>query len=120
MILTDTQDNLVTVKVFGEFTLADYREFEELVNYKVSFSGTVNLLFDLREMADFTLDVAWEDIRFSRAHAHDFGRIAVLTDSQWVGWSAWLSQIFVDADLRVFEDEAQARAWLGEDAQSAP
>lgn len=112
MIVTDHKDNLVTVTVYGEFTLADYREFEELVNYKVQFQGAVNLLFDLRQMADFTLDMAWEEIKFSRAHSHDFGKIAVLTDSQWVTWSAWLSQIFVDADLRVFADEQESRDWL--------
>lgn len=112
MIVTDHKDQLVTVTVYGEFALADYKEFEELVNYKIKFQGSVNLLFDLRQMADFTLDMAWEEIRFSRAHSHDFGKIAVLTDSQWVAWSAWLSQIFVDADLRVFADEAEARGWL--------
>ena len=112
MIVTDHKDKLVTVTVYGEFTLADYREFEELVNFKVKFEGPVNLLFDLRQMADFTLDMAWEEIKFSRAHSHDFGKIAVLTDSQWVTWSAWLSQTFVDADLQVFPDEQEARAWL--------
>lgn len=112
MIVTDHKDKLVTVTVYGEFALADYKEFEELVNFKVRFEGPVNLLFDLRQMADFTLDMAWEEIRFSRTHSHDFGRIAVLTDSQWVTWSAWLSQIFVDADLRVFADEQEARDWL--------
>ena len=112
MIVTDRKDKLVTVTVYGEFTLADYREFEELVNFKVKFEGPVNLLFDLRQMADFTLDMAWEEIKFSRAHSHDFGKIAVLTDSQWVTWSAWLSQIFVDADLQVFDDEQEARSWL--------
>lgn len=114
MIATDHKPHLVTVTVFGEFTLADYKEFEELVNFKVKFEGSVSLLFDLREMANFTLDVAWEEIKFSRAHAHDFDRIAVLTGSQWVRWSAWLTQATVDADLRVFEDEAEARAWLDE------
>lgn len=112
MIVTDHKDNLVTVTVYGEFTLADYREFEELVNYKIQFQGVVNLLFDLRQMADFTLDMAWEEIKFSRSHSHDFGKIAVLTDSQWVTWSAWLSQIFVDADMQVFADEQEARDWL--------
>ena len=112
MISIEHRDNLVAITVFGEFALADYKEFEELVNFKVKFEGPVNLLFDLRQMADFTLDMAWEEIKFSRAHSHDFGKIAVLTDSQWVTWSAWLSQAFVDADLQVFRDEQEARAWL--------
>ncbi|HUW39273.1 MAG TPA: STAS/SEC14 domain-containing protein [Rhodocyclaceae bacterium] len=112
MIVTDHQGKLLSVTVFGEFTLADFQEFEELVRDTIPSEGSLKLLFDLRQMADFTLDVAWEEIKFSRQHPHDFGRIAVLTDSQWVTWSAWLSQAFVDADLRVFADEAEARTWL--------
>ena len=112
MITIDYRDSQVSVAVLGEFTLADFKEFEELVQFKVKFEGPVNLLFDLRQMADFTLDMAWEEIKFSRAHSHDFGKIAVLTDSQWVTWSAWLSQIFVDADLQVFAEESEARDWL--------
>ncbi|MCM2338792.1 STAS/SEC14 domain-containing protein [Azoarcus sp. DD4] len=112
MISTDHSDKLVAVTVFGEFTLADYKEFEELVNYKVQFQGQVDLLFDLREMVGFTLDVAWEEIKFSRQHAHDFRRIAVLTDDQWLTWSAWISQLFVDAEVQVFSGEDDARSWL--------
>ncbi|HNH35282.1 MAG TPA: STAS/SEC14 domain-containing protein [Rhodocyclaceae bacterium] len=115
MIAIDHQEHLITVTVLGEFTLADFKEFEELVNFKVKFEGSVNLLFDLREMADYTVDMALEEIRFSRAHSDEFDRVAVITESQWVAWSAWISQVFVAADLRVFADEAGARAWLAEE-----
>ncbi|TAH45360.1 MAG: STAS/SEC14 domain-containing protein [Betaproteobacteria bacterium] len=118
MITTEHSDNLVAVTVFGEFTLADYKEFEELVNFKVQFEGQVDLLMDLREMVGFTLDVAWEEIKFSRQHAHDFRRIAVLTEDQWLTWSAWVSQLFVDAEVQVFSDEAEARDWLAEAAEA--
>ncbi|NJD25690.1 MAG: STAS/SEC14 domain-containing protein [Betaproteobacteria bacterium] len=112
MIVIDQKSSCVSVSVFGEFTLADYKEFEEVVNYKVRFEGPVDLLFDLSRMADLTIDVAWEEIKFSRAHANDFKRIAVVTDSQWVTWSAWLSQTFVNADVEVFGDAGEAAAWL--------
>ena len=112
MIVIQQEPQRVIVNVYGEFTLADYKEFEDMVNYKVKFEGPVDLLFDLREMIDFTLDVAWEDIVFSRAHADDFTRIAVLTNSQWVAWSTWLSKAVISADLRVFAEEEEARAWL--------
>lgn len=118
MIVIEHKPSRVDVAVLGEFTLADYKEFEEVVNYKVRFEGAVDLYFDLRQMADFTLDVAWEEIVFARAHANDFNRIAVLTDSQWVTWSAWLSQIFVQAEMRVFDDEKEARTWLGNAEES--
>ncbi len=114
MITIDRQGRLLLVSVFGEFTLADFQEFEALEIASAGDGGPLRLLFDLRQMADFTLDLAWEEIKFSRRHPRDFERIAVLTDSQWVTWSAWLSQSFVAADLRVFADAQEARAWLEE------
>lgn len=116
MIVIDHQPQRVNVAVFGEFTLADYREFEEIVNYKVKFEGPVDLFFDLTQMAGLTLDVAWEEMKFSRAHANDFHRVAVVTDSQWVTWSAWLSQTFVNADVEVFTLADEARDWLDGEA----
>jgi len=112
MIVIQHQNNRVSVNVYGEFTLADFKEFEEMVNFKVKFEGPVDLLMDLRQMADFTLDMAWEDIVFARAHPNDFNRIAVVTQSQWVAWSAWLSQIFVRAELKVFGDDSEANVWF--------
>ena len=114
MITIDQKGRLVSVVVLAEFTLADFKELEEVVGYKARSDGPVNLLFDLREMAAFTVDMAWEEIKFSREHGADFNKIAVLTDSQWITWSAWLSQAFVPAYLRVFSDEADAQAWLME------
>ncbi|HMW17614.1 MAG TPA: STAS/SEC14 domain-containing protein [Accumulibacter sp.] len=115
MIVIEKQPQRIEVTVYAEFSLADYQEFEGAVNELLEFGEQVDLLFDLREMADFTLDVAWEDIVFARAHANDFNRIAVLTESQWVAWSAWLAQIFVNAEMRIFNDELEARNWLVEE-----
>ena len=117
MIAIDHQEKLVTVAVLGEFALADFKEFEQFVNSEVQFGGTVNLLVDLRDMVQFTVDMVLEEIKFSRAHPRDFTRIAVLTNSPWVAWTAWLEQAFVAADLRVFGDEAEARDWLMEEAE---
>ncbi|MGH8670942.1 MAG: STAS/SEC14 domain-containing protein [Burkholderiales bacterium] len=51
-------------------------------------------------------------MKFSRQHAADFGKIAVVTDDQWVAWSAWLSNAFVHAAMRVFPDYESANAWV--------
>ena len=112
MITIDHKDNLVSINILGEFTLGDFKEFEELILFKVKFSGPVRLLMDLSEMAGFTVDMAWEEVRFSRQHFGDFERIALVSDSQWLTWSAWLQQLFVSADLRVFADKADAYAWV--------
>lgn len=115
MINIDHRDNFVAATVFGEFDLADFKEFEQLLTYKIQFEGKLDLLFDLRQMAGFTLDVAWEEIKFSRRHGDDFRRIAVLSGEEWLNWSAWVAQFFFDAEVRIFEDLERARAWLQED-----
>ncbi len=113
MITIEQTDNLVNVAVLGEFTLADFKTFEEQSLYKLKSPGTVNLLFDLRAMVSYTLDVAWEELKFfSREHNHDFTKIAVVTDDQWLTWQAWLSRIFVDADIRVFSNYEEAQDWV--------
>jgi len=113
MITIEQAKNLVNVAVLGEFTLADFKTFEEQSLNKLKSPGTVNLLFDLRAMIDYTLDVAWEEIKFfSREHNHDFSKIAVVTEDQWLTWQAWLSRIFVDADIRVFTNYEEAKTWV--------
>ena len=112
MISIQREGSLVVVGVFGELTLVDYQRFEHEVVDQLHKAGRFDLLIDLRDMLGYTVDVIWEDIKFARSHSHDVGRIALLSDAQWVAWSAWLSQLFVDAEIRVFDDEALARGWL--------
>lgn len=119
MIAIDHRGKLVTVTVLGEFVLADYKEFEDMVRSTLAPGGKVSLLIDLRQMAGFTVDVAWEDIKYTRSHPDDFDKIAVVTDSQWVIWSAWLSQMFINADLQVFDDGEEARGWLEQEEADA-
>jgi hypothetical protein len=119
MISIEHTPRLLNVAVLGEFTLSDFREFEQQMLHEIRFQGTVNVLLDLRDMVSYTVDVAWEEIKFARAHAREFGRVAVVTDDQWLTWSAWLTRFFVDAEIQVFSDYDQAQAWVLPEAASA-
>lgn len=112
MITVEHKDDLVIAAVFGEFTLADFKEFEQAVLHKIQFHGKPRLLLDLNDMTGFTLDVAWEDIKFSREHGNQFDRVAVVTGSRWLAWAAWLSGAFVDSEIQVFEDANLAEDWV--------
>ena len=114
MITIEQTPTLLNIAVIGEFTLTDFKQFEEQALYQLKSPGKVNLLIDLRDMVSYTIDVAWAEIKFfSQEHQHDFSKIAVVTDSQWLTWQTWLSRLFVDADIRVFTDYDQANAWVG-------
>jgi hypothetical protein len=112
MIKLDASNNQIAVSVMGQFTLADYREFEAAVNHGIQFQGTVNVLFDLRDMLSYSVDVAWEELKFSREHKFDFGRVAILTGDQWIAWSMWINRLFMSADIRLFDDLELAQAWV--------
>ncbi|HEY5994622.1 MAG TPA: STAS/SEC14 domain-containing protein [Gallionellaceae bacterium] len=114
MITIKQSPTLLNAAVLGEFTLADFQQFEDQAVQKLHSATPVNLLIDLSDMISYTVDVAWEELKFfSRQHPHDFARIAVVTTDQWRTWQAWLSRIFVDADIRVFADYEAASAWVG-------
>ncbi|MBV8464506.1 MAG: STAS/SEC14 domain-containing protein [Burkholderiales bacterium] len=112
MIAIEHKAHCVLASVAGEFTLADYKEFEDNVLYQMRFQGKPNLMFDLTEMLGYTLDVVWEEIRFSREHRSEFGRIAIVTNDQWTTWAAWIARLFVDTDVQIFDSAAEAESWL--------
>ena len=112
MITVEHKNNLIVAAAFGEFTLADYKEFEQAVLSLPKGEHKPNLLIDLSDMAGFTLDVAWEDIKFGHEHGNDFARVAVVTSSRWMTWAAWLSKAFVDSEIQVFEDANLAEDWV--------
>lgn len=114
MITIEQTSNLLNVAVLGEFTLADFKLFEAQVLPKLKSTTPLNLMFDLRAMINYSVDVAWEEIKFfSHEHPHDFNKIAVVTEDQWLTWQAWLSRLFVDADIRAFTDYKEAHFWVG-------
>ena len=116
MITIQHEGSLITTGVFGEFTVTDYQEFEREVLATLRLTGRVDLLVDLRDMLRYTLDVAWEDLRFVHAHAHDFRRVAVIARDELTVWLGWITRLLTDADVRVFDTEAGAREWLAEGA----
>ncbi|MFZ5485358.1 MAG: STAS/SEC14 domain-containing protein [Pseudomonadota bacterium] len=111
MIAIKDDGQLISISVLGEFTLADYKEFEQHVLDHLK-AGGVNLLLDLRDMVGYTLDVVWEEIKFNREHRYDFRKLAVVTGDEWMVWLAWLNSLLVDGELRVFDDPGLALAWL--------
>jgi hypothetical protein len=112
MIVIEEDNDLLKATVYAELSLADFREFETAVQRELKQAPKIKLLLDLAKMSGYTVDVAWEDVRFTRAHAHDFRRIAVVTASLWATWLGWLPSAFTDAEIRHFEDAAAANAWL--------
>ena len=113
MITIQHEGDLTVVGVFARLEIADFRRLEDEIESQLRLPGRLDLLVDMRGMLGYTLDVAFEDLRFTREHAHDVGRVAILSENDAVIWTALLSELFVRAEIRVFDDETIARDWLG-------
>lgn len=114
MIAIEEAHDLLKVSVYGELALADYLQLERAVLGELRTVPQVKLLLDLRGMTGYTLDVAWEELKFARAHPHDFRRIAVISSEEWTPWLTWVAAAFSDAELMLFEDPGAAEAWITE------
>lgn len=112
MITIETTADLLRINVFEELNLDDYKELESAITDTLKSAERVKLLFDLRKMSGFTLDVAWEDIKFVSQHSHDFERIAVITDDQWISWASWVNAAFTDAKIEIFPNPEDAASWV--------
>lgn len=114
MITIEHEGNLTVVGIFARLDIADFQRLEKEIEGQLKLLGKIDLLMDLRGMLGYTLDVALEDLRFTREHARDVGRVAILSEDNAMIWTALLSELFVRAQIRLFDDEALAREWLGE------
>ena len=112
MISIKIEDEYTSVAVLGEFTVEDMKELEHHAIYQIRMHGNPSVLLDLRDMLGYTLDVAWEELKFTRTHGREFGRVAVVTDNQWIAWIAWLESLFTDAEIEVFGNYDEALAWV--------
>ena len=110
--VTVENKNIVVAIVLGEFKLADFVELEHTVESVLKLDERASLLVNLQGMLGFSIDVAWEDIKFTRQHARDFERIALVAGSEWQEWAAWITRLCVDADFEVFEDLQEASDWV--------
>ena len=115
MITIDHQNNLLKINIFGELTLDDYRELEESIVKTLKSGEKIRLLFDLTMMSGFTVDVAWEDVKFVGAHTHDFERIAIVSNDQWLSWASWINAAFTDAQIQIFDNASEAMSWIQSD-----
>lgn len=112
MITVQHEGQLTIIGVFGTFEIEDFKRIETEIVQQLRGLGRIDLMMDLTGMMNTTLDVAIEDIRFTREHARDVGRVAILSERDSVIWTALLSRLFVQAEVRVFDSETGAREWL--------
>lgn len=112
MISIREQDYGVDAALFNEFTLADFKLLEAALLKRHNEQGKLDVLLDLTELKDFTLDMALEELRFVRAHENTFGRIAIVVTDVWIRLAAHMASLLSYSHAEYFDTVEEAQAWL--------
>lgn len=120
----DAATNLLTADVTGHVTHDDYdKVLTPAVDQAVRHSGKINLLYRVGpDFEGFGARAMWDDARLGISHWGDFRRIAVVTDIAWLGGAVRAFMAMMPAEVRLFDlaEEAEARAWAGEESLAVP
>jgi hypothetical protein len=80
-------DDVVAVRAQGQVTGEDYsRTLVPAVDKRLATCDRIRLLYQIGpDFKRFTTTALWEDARVGLHHLHDFERVAVVTDVDWIG-----------------------------------
>ncbi|PIT53824.1 hypothetical protein BHC44_05370 [Snodgrassella alvi] len=119
MISIHEQSYGLSVVLHNEFTLGDFRQLQEALLKAIEQVQFPNLLLDMSQMKDFTVDMALEHLRFLRQHAHDFGRTAIIVDDIWIRLGAQFANLLTLQRPKYFNDKHTAQKWLEQNIQNS-
>jgi len=111
-------DDIVAVQAQGQVTGDDYTEtLVPAVERRLERFDKVRLLYQIGpDFKRFTTTALWEDTRVGLHHLHAFERIAVVTDTGWIGKLVKTIAPTMPGKLRCFSlDEIDtATTWISE------
>jgi len=115
-ILPGYPDGVLAVSGAGRITADDYRKvLVPEAEARIARHGSVAILYYLGpKVQGFSSSAVWTDLVFGLSHWSKFGRIALVTDVEWIRGSALLFSPFFRGGLRVFGagELNAASAWI--------
>lgn len=117
--LGDMPEGTLGFEFDGEVTREEYRQVLEPPLERAVEAGEVRLL--LRTADDFDgmqlgarIEDAKANIRLGAAHRQAWKRVAIVTDSGWLGKSFRVWSHFVPVEMKIFAtaEAADARTWV--------
>ncbi|RDV29007.1 STAS/SEC14 domain-containing protein [Alteromonas aestuariivivens] len=107
----------VTFKAVGKLTHGDYQTITPMLDGALAEvqHPHVKMLVDVTEFEGWELRAAWDDFRLGLKHGRQMDKVAVVGNQRWQKTTASLASWFVAGEVRFFEDEIEALAWLNED-----
>lgn len=115
-ILPGFPDEVLAVRASGRVSANDYREtLVPEVRRRIERNGSLRMLFQLGpEFDGMTPGAMWSDATLGIRHWGDFGRIAVVTDVDWIASGVRLFTPFFRHAVKLYPNAGfdEARQWI--------
>ena len=102
------------IKAVGKLTHADYEIINPLVDAALNgiTQPEVDVLIDGTELEGWELRAAWDDFKFGLKHNNEFKKIAIYGNKNWQEITAKVGSWFISGEIKYFDDNEKAIAWL--------
>jgi len=104
----------LSLKAVGTLSHEDYKTITPLIDSSLEAvkDPEVKVLIDGTEFEGWELRAAWDDFKIGLKHGNEFVKIAIYGNKQWQETAAKIGTWFISGEVRYFEDEKEALAWL--------
>ncbi len=107
------ESHVFAFKVTGKLEENDYKIFRPKLEQLFKEVGRpLSLLIKLENFEGWTAKAAWEDLKLGFTHYDDFLRIAIVGETLWEKLISGFGDLFTEAEVQYFEDEALALDWI--------
>ncbi len=108
---------LIKMKAVGTLNHSDYELIVPMLEnaLKRIDDPKISLLLDATQFNGWSLEAAWDDLKFGLKHNRDFEKIALVGSKTWQEYSIKIANMFSLGSMEYFEDIDSAMAWLSEE-----
>lgn len=110
-----TDRDLIVMRASGTLTTKDYdNAIPELEHALELCEGALRVMIKLEDFRGWEIGALWKELEFDLKYRGDFGRIAVIGETELEEWGTTLTAPFAKAEMRFFptSQEDKAEAWL--------
>ena len=109
-------DFFLSLKARGKLTHRDYETITPMIDSAMEGvkDPKIRALVDGTELEGWEPRAAWDDFKLGLKHGNEFEKLAIYGNKKWQAFLAKMGSWFISGEMKFFEDEEQALAWLNE------
>lgn len=106
--------SILKMKIKGALTIEDYEIIVPMIEQIVEQNGKVRMLVELYDFQGWNFEPDSTGPRFRKKEFKDLEKIALVTDYRWRGEVVIFSEIFSNAEVKLFDPDGSVSAvkWI--------